>query len=381
MQPSTKSFYDTLSTELIDSRSNTGKQHNLFFVLVGFILGVISGRKERVSIHRFMKNNHSFLCKSTGFDAKSTISDVQLGRVLRGLDIKRLNEIVYAYYGVVIETLGTGEWVSMDGKDLKGSIDSQISSRSEVLVHSVRHSDKSIVASSFYEGDKDSEKIAVRTLLKESQLDSKSVTLDALHTDPTTLGQIAAKNGQYIVQVKGNQKELTQDLVSKKKRLESLNIIKELDKGHGRLEKRTYEFFNIEDCIFEKRWKPCKLSTLIVVNRHFEVLKTGKIMQEESFYISNVSLQNDTLVKTQNLAQGIRGHWSIENVNQIRDVAFKEDAIKTQRGVYSRAFAIIISLAFACLNKINPANFVETMEIFTDNKELFLVFLKNINFF
>lgn len=104
-------------------------------------------------------------------------------------------------------------------------------------------------------------------------------------------------------------------------------------------------------------------------------------MQEESFYISNVSLQNDTLVKTQNLAQGIRGHWSIENVNQIRDVAFKEDAIKTQRGVYSRAFAIIISLAFACLNKINPANFVETMEIFTDNKELFLVFLKNINFF
>ncbi len=33
-------------------------------------------------------------------------------------------------------------------------------------------------------------------------------------------------------------------------------------------------------------------------------------MQDESFYISNVSLQNDTLAKTQNLAQGIRGHWS-----------------------------------------------------------------------
>jgi predicted transposase YbfD/YdcC len=380
MQPSTKSFYDSLRLDIKDHRSNTGKKHNLAFVLFGFILGIITGRKKRASIQRFMKNNHSFLCKATGFDSERAISNPQLGRLLNGLDIKRLNEMVYEHYGVEISELETGDWVSIDGKDLKGSIDSQISTRSEVLVHGVKHSDRNIVANSFYEGDKDSEKIAVRNLLKETELESKSVTLDALHTDPTTLEQIASQGGQYIVQVKENQKELTKDLASKERRLPCLNTVNELDKGHGRLEKRTYQFFNIEDSIFDKRWKPCQLCTLIVVNRHFEYLKTGKIMEEKSFYISNVSIEQHTIPKTQNLAGGIRGHWSIENVNQIRDVAFKEDSIKTKRGNYSKAFAIAISLAFACLNKIKTTNFVATMEDFADNKLLLLDFLKNIKF-
>ena len=380
MQPSEKSFYESLRRDLVDNRSVIGKQHNLAFVMTGFILGIMSGRKKRVSIHRYMSNNHAILCKGTGFNAKRTISNVQLGRVLRGLNVKCLNELVYAHYGVEIEELSEGDWVSIDGKDLRGSIDSQESSRSEVLVHGVKHSDKSLVVQDFYQGDKESEKLAVREVLKETGLQSKSVTLDALHTDPTTLEQIAGHNGQYIVQVKENQKELTKDLNSKARRLEALGRIKEVNKEHGRLEQRTYTFFNIEDCVFEKRWLPCKLRSLIVVDRHFEVLKTGKIMEEQSFYISNVSIINDTQNKIANLSQGIRGHWTIENVNQIRDVSFKEDSIKMKRGTYARAFAVCISLAFACLNQIKTTNFIATMEGFADNKDIFIDFLKKINF-
>ena len=87
----------------------------------------------------------------------------------------------------------------------------------------VTHQNRQIVASSFYEGDKESEKVAVRELLKTSDLQSKSATLDALHTDPTTLEQIAGHGGHYIVQVKENQQELTKDLGSKARRLKSLD--------------------------------------------------------------------------------------------------------------------------------------------------------------
>ena len=176
--------------------------------------------------------------------------------------------------------MSPGEWVALDGKDLKGSIDSQLSSRSEVLVHAIRHSDRAIVVESFYEGDKESEKLAIRELLKSSKLDSKSVTLDALHTDPATLEQIAGQSGEYIVQVKDNQKELTKDLASKARRLDALNTIIEHDKGHGRVEKRTYQFFDIHDCVFDKRWIPCHLNSLIVVDRYFDVIKSGKVMKE-----------------------------------------------------------------------------------------------------
>lgn len=381
MQPSDKTFYESLCSDLPDNRHKIGKVHFLPFVLAGFIIAIICGRKNRSSAQRFMSNNHDFLCKTTCFFAPKAISNAQLGRILRNLDIKALNKIVYAHYGVEIAELSPGEWVAFDGKDLKGSIDSQLSSRSEVLVHGIRHSDSGIVVGSFYEGDKESEKLAIRELLKSSGLDSKSVTLDALHTDPTTLEQITAQGGEYIVQVKDNQKELTKDLASKARRLEALDTIIEHDKGHGRVEKRTYQFFDIQDCIFDKRWKPCHLNSLIVVDRHFEVIKSGKIMQEQSFYITNVAiLQEDIKKITANLAQGVRGHWTIENVHQIRDVTFKEDKIRTTRGTYSKAYAIVITLAFACLNKVKPDNFAALIETFIDNKDKLLEFLHQIKF-
>jgi predicted transposase YbfD/YdcC len=378
MQPSDKTFYESLCSDLPDKRCKIGKIHYLPFVLVGFILAILCGRKNRSSSQRFMTNNHDFLCKATCFFAPRAISNPQLGRVLRTLDIVALNKIVYAHFGVEIAELSSGEWVAFDGKDLRGSIDSQLSSRSEVLVHGIRHSDRGIVVQSFYEGDKESEKLVVRDLLKSSKLETKSVTLDALHTDPTTLGQIAGRGGQYIVQVKENQKELTKDLTSKARRLAVLNTIIEHDKGHGRVEKRTYEFFNIQDCLFDKRWESCHLSTLIVVNRHFEVIKSGKIMQEKSFYISNVAILKDTKSRTMNLANAIRGHWSIENLHQIRDVTFKEDNIRTTRGIYSKAYAIMISLALACLNKVKPDNFTAQIEEFSDDKTKLLKFVQQI---
>ena len=378
MQPLDKTFYESLRRDLPDTRCKIGKIHFLPFVLLGFILAILCGRKSRSSNQRFMANNHNFLCEATRFLAPRVISNAQLGRVLRTLDIVAFNKLVYAHYGVEIAELSPGEWVALDGKDLKGSIDSQLSSRSEVLVHGIRHSDSGIVTQNFYEGDKESEKLVIRDLLKSSKLETKSVTLDALHTDPTTLAQIAGKGGQYIVQVKDNQKELTKDLASKARRLDVLNTIVEHDKGHGRVEKRTYEFFNIQDCLFDKRWELCHLNTLIVVNRHFEVIKSGKIMQEQSFYITNVLISKEVEKITMNLANGIRGHWTIENLHQIRDVTFNEDNIRTTRGIYSKSYAIMISLALACLNKVKPDNFKALIETFMDDKSKLLKFLHQI---
>ena len=89
-------------------------------------------------------------------------------------------------------------------------------------------------------------------------------------------------------------------------------------------------------------------------------------------------MQEDIKKITANLAQGVRGHWTIENVHQIRDVTFKEDKIRTTRGTYSKAYAIVITLAFACLNKVKPDNFAALIETFIDNKDKLLEFLHQI---
>ena len=81
---------------------------------------------------------------------------------------------------------------------------------------------------------------------------------------------------------------------------------------------------------------------------------------------------------TINLANGIRGHWTIENIHQIRDVTFNEDNIRTTRGIYSKSYAIMISLALACLNKVKPDNFKALIETFMDDKRKLVKFLHQI---
>ena len=86
MQPSDKTFYESLCSDLPDNRRKIGKVHFLPFVLAGFIIAIICGRKNRSSAQRFMSNNHDFLCKATCFSAPKAISNAQLGRILRNLD-------------------------------------------------------------------------------------------------------------------------------------------------------------------------------------------------------------------------------------------------------------------------------------------------------
>jgi len=56
----------------------------------------------------------------------------------------------------------------------------------------------------------------------------------------------------------------------------------------GRFDQRKGTFYDISSIEFDQRWKPCKLSTLIVIDRESTQLKTGKITKERSFYVSNI---------------------------------------------------------------------------------------------
>lgn len=60
-----------------------------------------------------------------------------------------------------------------------------------------------------------------------------------------------------------------------------------LDKAHGRLEIRQGTFYDVSGVKFDKIWKSCQLSTLVVLNRQSTNLKTKKIAQEKSFYLFN----------------------------------------------------------------------------------------------
>lgn len=199
--------------------------------------------------------------------------------------------------------VASGGWTSIDGKELRGTIDGVMGEkRGLCLVHLVSHRGLSL-ASSFYDGQKESEILVARDLLVATNLSNVGVTLDALHCQTQTLEMVVNQAGAYLVEVKANQAELAADLSDHLSFCEPTNTIQTYDKGHGRLESRIYRFYEVGGVYFESRWQESHIERLIVVDRHFTQLKTGKVSQEQSFYITN-SLSHSDL----NLADAIRGH-------------------------------------------------------------------------
>ena len=81
------------------------------------------------------------------------------------------------------------------------------------------------------------------------------------------------------------------------------------------------------------------------------------------------------------LAKAVRGHWSVESDNYVRDVTFKEDKIKNTKGQTSRQWASFRTAALNIIRRFAPHNIPAKVESWVDNPKLFRSDLKKIGFF
>lgn len=369
-----------------DHRDPRGKVHNLAFVLCGIVVAILHGRKTPSSIQRFMSNRHEDMKEWTCFAAERPISNPQLGRVVRGVDWEAYNSVNNQYHGIEILYNEESDWIAIDGKELKGSIltkstDGKKEKRGEVLVNAICHRSKISLSSTYYSGNKESEKIYVRTLLKDKDLAGFQVTLDALHCDPLTTSLIENNGGLYLVQIKGNQKILLNQVKKSILNKECLYDEKTLDKAHGRIEERRSQIYSIEDLQFADRWQTSCIKTLVVTNRYVIDVKTEKEYTEISYRISNQPVRKGDFETMDDLAKAVRGHWSVESDNYVRDVTLKEDNIKNTKGQTSRQWASFRTAALNIIRRFAPHNIPAKVEAWVDNPKLFCSDLKKIGFF
>jgi predicted transposase YbfD/YdcC len=157
--------------------------------------------------------------------------------------------------------------------------------------------------------------------------------------------------------------------------LSPVNELVTIDKGHSRLEKRTYFHYEIEKEYFDKRWSKSKFQSLFKVERNRLELQTGKHSFEISYYISN-----GKYTKKEDYFGAIRRHWSVEVNNHIRDVTLKEDDLKTKKKEVTKCLASCRTLAIKLLNKVKTKNMVAQLELFQDDFHVLLLWLRKIKF-
>ena len=175
--------------------------------------------------------------------------------------------------------------------------------------------------------DKTNEIIAGREILNMFEVKGAIITADAIHCQKETINEIVNKGGEYIIQLKENQKNLYKDIsllfdddlsdkTSSSEYLESSTI----EMNGGRIEKRTcYVLQGMESLNFLndrlKEWKKAK--QIFCIKR--EVETNGKKTQEKSYYLTSLTDKPELLMKY------ARNHWKIESMHWILDVNFKED--------------------------------------------------------
>lgn len=165
----------------------------------------------------------------------------------------------------------------------------------------------------------------MRSRLKKNGLLAQKISFDALHLKPQTLEPIVTEGGKYLVGLKENQKELLRQILraveSQTRLFKSFGI----EKGHGRPEARSYEFYDILELEKDERWNGCGLKTAIKVSRESEELKSGKRSLKTSYYLTN------EVGNYEELYCAVRRHWQIETTNHIRDVSLQEDRLRSKK--------------------------------------------------
>jgi len=326
-QPNSRSFFEKLQSAAgLDLRDNRGKRHDLAVVLVGVTLAVLSNRDGCLSsIHRHLVNYYEPLVLVLGVEKLRPVSRPQLPRILENVSVSVFDNLIFSHFGVRLNEKER-KWLAIDGKELRGSIEAG-AKRGEVVVQAVSHESGQTVAQNYYCGRKESEVPAVRKLLETDSLSSEKISLDALHCKPQTLEIIAESKGKYLVGVKENQKELLKEIIKTSENQAILWKDRKNNKEHGRIETRSYEFYDVLEMEKDERWKNCQIRTEIKVIREREEMKSGKKSVETSYYISN------EVGKYEEIAKAIRRHWQVETNNHIRDVTLKEDRMRSKKRI------------------------------------------------
>ena len=177
--------------------------------------------------------------------------------------------------------------------------------------------------------DKSNEITAIPELLEMLELKDSTVTIDAMGCQREIAQKIIAKQGHYVLALKGNQGLLLEDvtlfmddLIAKGPK-EDYGYYESIEKNHGRIEiRKCWTVNNIDWLIPRHNWPGLKSISVVECKR----IVGEKESTERRYFISSHLDRS-----AQEMAGFIRNHWRIENeLHWSLDVSFNEDSCRTR---------------------------------------------------
>src|SRR6516162_2331740 len=196
-------------------------------------------------------------------------------------------------------------------------------------------------------------------LAETGQLEGALVTTDAMGCQVEIADKIVAHKADYVLALKGNQPTLeadTKDYFDTAPATE-LEVKTTVEKGHGRIETRTYTASANVDWIASDRSYPGQpgfttIKTLIKV--HSRVEYHDRCTFDTRFFISSAPLN------IERMAGAIRGHWGVESMHWLPDVEFSDDLSRYRTGHGAKNMAIVRRFALGLVRANKRKGSVKT---------------------
>jgi len=177
-------------------------------------------------------------------------------------------------------------------------------------------------------------------LAETDQLKGALVTIDAMGCQVAIADKIVEHQADYLLALKGNQPNLEAEVADYFRSAPAEELVSKttVEKGHGRIETRTYTASSKVDWIVSERSYPGEprfttIKTLVKVVSRTEL--SDRCRFDTRLYISSAPLDIDRL------ANGARGHWGVESMHWLLDVEFKDDLSRYRSGHGAKNMAVV----------------------------------------
>ena len=302
-----------------DERDQFTVKHSLVSILKLVMIAILCGLDKLDKIVEYGKNKSEFLKKE--FEIEAIPSTSTLTRVFAMISPKYLGLSIVCILNTIIKE--KPEQIMLDGKVIKAT--DSIKTIEKMMNIVTAYTDTGISIGQKTVDSKSNEIPAVQELIDMLDVRGLVITADAMHCQKKTAEKIVDNKGDYVLQLKANQGRMYEDVyamfddkyMNEADKDCEYEIYTTIEKGHGRIEKRTcyvlneVEFFT--DYLAE--WKGLK--KIFAVKREIE--RNGKKTTEISCYLSSKNTSAEKLLSY------TRKHWQVESFHWLLDMNYDED--------------------------------------------------------